>query len=131
MVQLGSILCVTDKTCAVLVQCIKVLGSSKKKIAIIGELMIVSLKWLNARKYKTLKVRLQTRFLKGSLHRGLLIRACVNFLRISGIRIKFDTNTVVLVTKAKVPVSNRIYGPVLRELCMRWPSVGCVSNCII
>jgi ribosomal protein L14 len=78
-----------------------------------------------------LKARLQARFLKGSIHRGLLIRARVNFERISGIRIKFDKNTVVLVTKAVVPVSNRVYGPVLRELCMRWPSLGCVSNCII
>jgi len=78
-----------------------------------------------------LKARLQARFLKGSIHRGLLIRARVNFVRISGVRIKFDKNTVVLVTKAVVPVSNRVYGPVLRELCMRWPSLGCVSNCII
>jgi ribosomal protein L14 len=42
MVQLGSILSVTDKTCVVLVQCIKVIGASKKRIAFLGELLIVS-----------------------------------------------------------------------------------------
>jgi len=44
MIQLGSILNVTDKTCAVLVQCIKVLGFSKKRIARLGEVVLVSIK---------------------------------------------------------------------------------------
>jgi ribosomal protein L14 len=42
MIQLGSILKVTDKTSVVLAQCIKVLGSYKKKIANLGDVIIVS-----------------------------------------------------------------------------------------
>jgi ribosomal protein L14 len=42
MIQLGSILKVTDKTCAVLVQCIKIPGSAKKKIAYLGDVILVS-----------------------------------------------------------------------------------------
>jgi large subunit ribosomal protein L14 len=129
MIQLGSLLRVSDKTCAVIVQCIKVFCPSK--IAYLGNLVLVSLSWINKKKFARLKLRLQQKFLKGSLHRGLLIRSKMYFVRSNGIRIKFDENTVVLVTKNVVPVSNRVYGPVLREFCERWPSLGCVSNCII
>ncbi len=66
-----------------------------------------------------LKARLQKKYFKGSIHRGLIIRSKVNFIRLPGVFIKFGENTVVLVTKNVVPVSNRVYGPVLREMCMR------------
>lgn len=123
---------VTDKTCVVLSQCIKIPSSfSKKKIAYLGDVIIVSVQWINPRKFSNLKARLQKKFYKGSIHRGLLIRTKVNYYRIYGVSIKFGENTVVLVTKNVVPVSNRVYGPVLREMCMRWPSLGCVSSCII
>lgn len=131
MIQLGSIVKVTDKTCVVLAQCIKILGASKKRKAILGDLMLVAVQWINPRKFSRLKIRLQQKFLKGSIHRGLLIRGKMGFVRLPGIRIKFDENSVVLVTRRVVPVSNRVYGPVLRELCERWPSLGCVSGCII
>jgi hypothetical protein len=38
---------------------------------------------------------------------------------------------VVLVTKRRVPVSNRVYGPILKEFCMRWPSLGCVTRVLV
>jgi len=131
MVQLGSILRVTDKTCVVLVQCIKVLGISTKKIAFLGDVILVSVQWINSKKFLLLKARMQKRYLKGTIHRGLVIRSRMNFQRISGIYLKFDENAVVLITKNVVPVTNRVYGPVLREMCMRWPSLGCVTACMI
>jgi len=131
MVQLGSILRVTDKTCVVLVQCIKVLGISTKKIAFLGDIILVSVQWINSKKFLLLKARMQKRYLKGSIHRGLVIRSKMNFQRIPGIFLKFDENAVVLITKNVVPVTNRVYGPVLREMCMRWPSLGCVTSCMI
>jgi large subunit ribosomal protein L14 len=131
MIQLGSILKVTDKTSVVLAQCIKVLGSYKKKIANLGDVIIVSVQWINSKKYKMLKARLQKRYLKGTLHRALIIRTKTYFSRAKGARLRFGENTVVLVTRLIVPVSNRVYGPVLHEFCMRWPSLGCVSSCII
>ena len=84
-----------------------------------------------SKKFILLKSRLQKRYLKGSIHRALIVRTKTNTLRINGVFIKFGENTVVLVTKNVVPVSNRVYGPILREMCMRWPSLGCVSSCII
>jgi ribosomal protein L14 len=49
----------------------------------------------------------------------------------SSVFLKFNENSVVLVNKRAVPVSNRVYGPVLRELCMRLPSLGCVTRFMI
>lgn len=118
MVQLGTILKVTDKTGVSLVQCIKVFGSSKKKIALIGDVVLVSVKWISRRRYANLKPRLKKRFGLGTLHRALVVRSRVNYLRTTGIFLKFDENAVVLVNKRTVPVSNRVYGPMLKELCM-------------
>ena len=61
----------------------------------------------------------------------MIIRTKVYYCRFPGIFVRFDENSVVLVNKKVVPVSNRIYGPVLMELCVRYPSVGCVSRHII
>lgn len=48
MIQLGTILKVTDKTCVVLSQCIKVLGFAEKSIAYMGDVVLVSVQWINA-----------------------------------------------------------------------------------
>ena len=65
------------------------------------------------------------------MHRALIVSNKVNYERIKGIFIKFNENSIVIVSKLVVPLSNKVYGPVLREFCMRWPSLGCVSTCII
>ena len=131
MIQVGCILKVCDKTGVVLVQCIKVLGSSKKRIAKIGDVVIVSVQHINPRKFKNVKLFRRKKFIKGTLHRGLVVRSKVNFSRMLGVYIKFDENSVVLVNKRLIPISNRVYGPVLRELCMRLPSLGCVTRLMI
>lgn len=128
MIQVGSILKVTDKTGVMFAQCIKVLGSSKSRIAYLGDIVIVTIIRINPRKFVNAKDRWKQRFLRGTIHRGLLIRTKVNFCRTPGIFLKFTENTVVLVTRQGVPVSNKVYGPVLLELCKKWPSLGCVSN---
>ncbi len=130
MVQQGSILNVCDRTGVILVQCIKVFGSSKKRIAFLGDVILVSIKKFNLRKYHNSKTKKKKKFLKGSLQRGLIVRSKVNFKRTSGIYIKFDENTVVLVNKKVVPISNRVFGPILKELCMKWPSLGCITRFI-
>jgi large subunit ribosomal protein L14 len=131
MVQLGSILKVSDKTSIVLVQCVKVLKSYKNKIAKTGDVILVSVQWVNTKKYVLLKARLKKKYLKGTIHRALVIRSKVNYCRIKGVYLKFNENCVILITSNIVPVSNRVYGPVLREMCLRWPSIGCVSICMI
>jgi len=119
MIQLGSLLQVSDKTGIVSVRCIKVLGSVKKHIARLGGIILVSVQKVNARRISFLKERLQKRYAKGTVHRGLIVRSKVNFKRTTGILLKFDENTIVLVTKQIVPVTNRVFGPILREFCMR------------
>lgn len=115
---MGTILKVCDKTGVMLVQCIKVLGDSKKRIAFLGDVVLVSVQRINPKKFHNVKLFKKKRFAVGTLHRALIVRTKVNFMRIPGIYIKFNENTVVLVNKRTVPISNRVYGPILRELCM-------------
>jgi len=131
MIQTGTVLKVSDKTGVLLVQCIKVLGASKKRIALLGDIVLVSVKRLNPKKFVNVKLFRRKKFFKGTLHRGLIIRTKVNFQRLPGLFVRFDENTVVLVNKKNVPISNRIYGPVLRELCMQLPSLGCITRLMI
>lgn len=131
MIQVGTILNVSDKTGVSLVQCIKVLGSYKKSIAYIGDVILVSVKHINSKKFKKMKLFKRKRFLKGTLHRGLIIRSKVNYKRSNGVFIKFNENSVVLVNKKSVPISNRVFGPVLIELCRKLPSLGCVCRFMI
>jgi len=131
MVQAGTILKVTDKTAVVLVECLKVFGPIRKRIAYLGDIVLVSVKKLNIKNKNIQKTKKKRRYSRGSLSRALLVRSKVNFCRISGIFIKFDENAVVLVNKKAIPVSNRIYGPILKELCMKQPSLGCIARHII
>lgn len=131
MIQVGSILKVTDKTGVSLVKCIKVLGPYKKKIANIGDVVLVSIKHINPKKFKNMKLFKRKRFLKGTIHRGLIIRTKINYRRANGAFISFNENSVVLVNKKSVPISNRVYGPVLIELCRKLPSLGCVCRYMI
>jgi ribosomal protein L14 len=131
MIQLKTFLFAADKTAIVKVYCIKVLKSSKNRIAGIGDLIIICVNSINIKKFLKLKARFQKRFYVGSMHRALVVRAKVNYQRINGVYFKFGENCIVIVSKQVVPLSNKVYGPVLREFCMRWPSLGCVSICII
>ena len=131
MIQSGTILKVVDKTGVMLVKCVKVFGPSKKRIAKIGDLVLVSVQHINSKKFSKMKAWKRKRYLKGTLHRALIIRTKVNFKRKIGVYIKFNENSVVLVTKKKVPISNRVYGPVLRELCVKIPALGCVTRYMI
>lgn len=130
MIQLGSMLKVCDKTGVVLVQCIKVLGPSKKRIASLGDVVLISVKKFNLNRMRSNRKR-KNRYVKGSIYRALIVRNKVNYQRTAGVFVKFDENTVVLVNKKTVPVSNRVFGPILKEFCMKWPSLGCITRFII
>jgi len=131
MIQVGTIVKVCDKTGVVLAQCIKVLGPTRKRIAFIGDILIVTVKRLNIDRFKRIKLSRRKRFVLGTLHRGLVIRSKEQFCRSSGIHYRFNENAVILVNRKVVPISNRIYGPILRELCMKFPSLGCTTRFMI
>jgi len=128
--QLKSYMLATDKTAIVKVYCIKVL-KGKKKIANLGDVVIVCVNSINIKKFVNLKARFQKKFNVGTMHRALIVRNKVNYQRIQGLFLKFNENSIVIVSKNVVPLSNKVYGPILREFCMRWPSLGCTSICII
>lgn len=131
MVQVGTVVNVIDKTGVILGQCIKVIGSSKKRIAYIGNVIVVSVKKINVKKFRYQKWKKKKRFIVGTVHRALLVRGRKNFRRVEGIFLKFDENSVVFVNRNIVPVTNRVFGPILRELCMFNPSLGCVTRYFI
>lgn len=131
MIQVGTILKVCDKTGINTVQCIKVLGSYKKRIAYIGDIIIVTVISINSKKFLNMKQFKKKRFLKGTLHRGLIVRFKCWYKRTNQILLRFNENSIILINKKTVPISNRIYGPIPIELCRKWPSLGCITRFMI
>ena len=116
MIVLRSVVNIVDKTGGLKGLCIKVLRG--KFFALIGDLFLLSMRSRSARRARLLKWKLQRRFAVGKLQKALLIRSKVNFRRFPGLFIRFFDNSCVIVNRRIVPLSNRIYGPVLKEFCM-------------
>lgn len=106
MIQMQTNLEVADNSGAKRVQCIKVLGGSKRKTAGVGDIIVVSVKEAIPRG----KVK------KGDVHRAVIVRTAKEVRRKDGTTIRFDRNAAVLVNKAHEPIGTRIFGPVVREL---------------
>jgi large subunit ribosomal protein L14 len=104
MIQMQSNLDVADNSGAKRVQCIKVLGGSKRRFAGVGDVIVVSIKEAAPRG----KVK------KGDVHRAVIVRTAKDIHRADGSTIRFDGNAAVLVNKE--PIGTRIFGPVCREL---------------
>nr|BDN85875.1 ribosomal protein L14 [Microheliella maris] len=102
-------LVVADNSGAKKVQCIKILGGSNKKIATIGDIIIVSTK----------NVRANGRVKKGEVFKALIIRTSKRYYRLDGTNIKFDQNAVVLLNTSGNIIGTRIFGPVIRELRLK------------
>ena len=106
MIQMQTKLDVADNSGARLLQCIKVLGGSKRKTASIGDVIVVSIKEAIPR----------GRVKKGDVHRAVIVRTSKEVKRNDGTCIRFDKNAAVLVNKSNEPIGTRIFGPVTREL---------------
>jgi large subunit ribosomal protein L14 len=109
MIQMQTNLDVADNSGARRVQCIKVLGGSKRKYAQIGDVIVVSVKEAIPR----------GRVKKGDVHRAVIVRTAKEVRRPDGSAIRFDRNAAVLLTPQNEPVGTRIFGPVTRELRAR------------
>lgn len=109
MIQVESKLDVADNSGAKLVNCIKVLGGSKRRYASIGDIIVVSVKEAIPRS----KVK------KGEVYRAVVVRTRWEIARDNGSLIVFDNNSAVLLNKSNEPVGTRIFGPVARELRQR------------
>jgi large subunit ribosomal protein L14 len=106
MIQMQTAMDVADNSGARRVQCIKVLGGSKRRYANIGDVIIVSVKDAIPR----------GRVKKGDVLRAVIVRTKSGLNRNYGEKIRFDRNAVVLVNKEGEPIGTRIFGPVTREL---------------
>jgi len=106
MIQQQSELDVADNSGAKRVECIKVLGGSRRRYAGLGDLIVVAVK----EALPTAKVK------KGEVSKAVIVRTTYQYQRSDGSYIKFDANSAVLLNAQLEPVGKRIFGPVAREL---------------
>jgi|TARA_B100000953_G_scaffold97286_1_gene79713 large subunit ribosomal protein L14 len=97
---------VADNSGARKIQCIKVLGGSKRRFASIGDIIVASVKDAIPRG----KVK------KGEIFKAVIVRTRKDYSRADGTSIRFDKNAAVLLDKQEEPIATRIFGPVTREL---------------
>lgn len=106
MIQMQTNLDVADNSGARRVQCIKVLGGSKRKYASVGDVIVVSVKEAIPR----------GRVKKGDVMKAVVVRTASDIRRPDGSVIRFDKNAAVIVDNKREPIGTRIFGPVPREL---------------
>ena len=106
MIQMQTRLFVADNSGAKQIQCIKVLGSSRRRYAKIGDIVIASVK--EAAVGGTCK--------KGEVVKAVVVRTKKEHSRPDGSYIRFDDNAAVIINNQNEPVGTRIFGPVAREL---------------
>lgn len=109
MIQMQTNLDVADNSGARRVQCIKVLGGSKRRYAGVGDIIVVSVKEAIPR----------GRVKKGDVRRAVVVRTAKEVRRDDGTAIRFDSNAAVLIGNNLEPIGTRIFGPVVRELRAR------------
>ena len=106
MIQIQTELTVADNTGAKRVECIKVLGGSKRRYASVGDVIVVSVKEAIPR----------GRVKKGDVRKAVVVRTAKEVRREDGTAIRFDTNAAVMLSNTNEPIGTRIFGPVVREL---------------
>ena len=106
MIQMQTNLDVANNSGARRVQCIKVLGGSKRKYASVGDVIVVSVKEAIPR----------GRVKKGDVRKAVVVRTAKEVRRDDGTAIRFDSNAAVILNNAGEPIGTRIFGPVVREL---------------
>ncbi|MEE9613688.1 MAG: 50S ribosomal protein L14 [Thermodesulfobacteriota bacterium] len=106
MIQMQSVVGVADNSGARKVYCIRVVAASNKTYARIGDVIVGSIK----------EAIPQSKVKKGEVIRAVVVRTVKGSKRADGSHIKFDENSVVLLTKDNEPIGTRIFGPVAREL---------------
>jgi large subunit ribosomal protein L14 len=106
MIQMQSRMKVADNSGAKEVQCIKVLGGSKRRVASVADIIMVSVK----------EAMPNSKVKKGDKAKAVIVRTVHKLRRPDGSYIRFDENSAVLINQNKEPVGTRIFGPVAREL---------------
>lgn len=106
MIQMQTMLVPADNSGAKRLQCIKVLGGSKRKYASVGDIVLVSVK----------EAMPKAKVKKKDVMKAVIVRTAKEIHRPDGTSIRFDENAAVLINAVGEPVGTRIFGPVAREL---------------
>ena len=106
MIHVETKLNVADNSGARKIQCIKVLGGSRRKYASVGDVIVVTIKEALPR----------ARVKKGEIVKAVVVRTAKDIRRPDGSAIRFDSNAAVLVSPQGEPIGTRSFGPVTREL---------------
>jgi len=106
MIQMRTMCSVADNSGAKKVQCIKVLGGTRRRYARLGDVIVVAVK--EATPNAAVK--------KGEVRKAVVVRTVKEAGREDGTYIRFDDNAVVIINDVREPVGTRIFGPVAREL---------------
>ncbi|MGY9019411.1 MAG: 50S ribosomal protein L14 [Alphaproteobacteria bacterium] len=106
MIHVETNLEVADNSGARRVQCIRILGGSRRRSATIGDTIVVTVKEAIPR----------GRVKKGDIHKAVIVRTAKEIHRADGTSIRFDRNAAVLINPQGEPIGTRIFGPVTREL---------------
>ncbi|WP_028324440.1 50S ribosomal protein L14 [Desulfatirhabdium butyrativorans] len=106
MIQTETKLTVADNSGAKIVNCIKVLGGTRRRYARVGDIIVVAIK----EAIPNSKVK------KGDVMKAVVVRTKKEIRRADGTYIRFDENSAVLINASQEPIGTRIFGPVAREL---------------
>ncbi|MEA1973859.1 MAG: 50S ribosomal protein L14 [Candidatus Cloacimonadota bacterium] len=106
MIQAGTMLTVADNSGAKKVECIKVLGGSKRKYASIGDVIVCAVKSATP----------GSDIVRGAVERSVIVRTSKEIKRKDGSYLRFQDNAAVIIDERHEPKATRIFGPVAREL---------------
>jgi len=106
MIQMQTNLSAADNSGAKRLQCIKVLGGTRRRSASVGDIIVVSVK----------EAMPNSKVKKGEVLRAVIVRTAKEIGRTDGSYISFDDNAAVLINAQREPIGTRIFGPVAREL---------------
>ena len=106
MIQMQSNLGVADNSGAKRVQCIKVIGGSRRRYASVGDVIVVAVQ----------EAAPGSKVKKGDTAKAVVVRTKKEISRPDGSYIRFDENSAVIINAQLEPVGTRIFGPVAREL---------------
>ena len=114
MLQLQSFLNIRDNTGVRLVKCIKVLGGFKRRYAVIGDIVVVSVRAMRVRNKNRFKSEMKIK--KGQVVRALIVQTKKTIVRNTGEYVMFSQNTAVLISKDSKPMGTRVFASIPREL---------------
>jgi len=106
MIQVSTRLNVADNSGAKKVECIKILGGTRRRYARVGDVIVVAVK--AALPNGTVK--------KGAVAKAVIVRTTKEYGRKDGTYIRFSDNAAVIINDTGEPKGTRIFGPVAREL---------------